>query len=47
MLEDANLLNGLNVYHGLITCKGVAEALEMNYVKPQQALADDDLKHMA
>jgi alanine dehydrogenase len=47
LLEDANLLNGLNVYHGLITCKGVAEALEMNYVKPQQALADDGLKHMA
>lgn len=36
--EDAGLMLGLNTYQGNITYKGVAEALHMPYVDPQEVL---------
>jgi alanine dehydrogenase len=38
LLEDPHLLNGLNVYHGQITYKAVAEAFNKNYVPALEAL---------
>ena len=37
--RDANLLQGLNVHHGAITNKPVADALELSYVDPASVLA--------
>lgn len=34
LLKDKHLLNGLNVMHGKVTCKEVAEALEFEFVDP-------------
>jgi alanine dehydrogenase len=39
LLDDPNLLNGLNVHKGLITYKAVAEALQCKYVPPKEAIA--------
>ncbi len=36
--EDRHLMNGLNVYQGKITCKEVAEARNLEYVPPDEAL---------
>ena len=36
--ENKNYLAGLNVYKGLITHKGVAEAFKMQYFPPEKAL---------
>ncbi len=36
--EDPHLLNGLNVHRGLITCKEVAEARNLQYVPPLESL---------
>ncbi len=38
LVEDPHLMNGLNVAHGMVTYKAVAEAHNMKYVAPQQAL---------
>ena len=39
-LEDNHhLLAGLNVHHGVVTCKEVAEALDYSYVEPLKAMA--------
>jgi alanine dehydrogenase len=38
LLEDSGLLNGLNVIHGKVTCKAVAEAFKLDYVDPRQAI---------
>src|SRR5690349_11980763 len=38
LLADANLREGLNVHHGAIIYKAVAEALDYCYVTPQDAL---------
>lgn len=38
MLNDAHLLNGLNVYRGQITYEAVAEELDMDYVPAREAL---------
>ena len=38
LLDDAHLMNGLNVYQGQVTYQAVSEALGYNYVSPQQAL---------
>ncbi|MBL6751924.1 MAG: alanine dehydrogenase [Nevskia sp.] len=38
LLEDANLREGLNVHHGKLTYKAVAEALNLEYQAPQEAL---------
>ena len=38
MLNDAHLLNGLNVYKGKLTHKAVAHALNQAYTAPEQAL---------
>ncbi len=38
MLENAHLMNGLNVHKGRITHKAVAEALDADYVAPKEAL---------
>ncbi|QFU22757.1 alanine dehydrogenase [Shewanella eurypsychrophilus] len=35
LLQDKHLLNGLNVMHGKITCKEVAEALNLEFVDPK------------
>lgn len=42
LLEDPHLLNGLNVYHGYITYKAVAEALNKAYVPALEALCGSD-----
>ncbi len=34
LLKDKHLLNGLNVMHGKVTCKEVAEALDFEFVDP-------------
>ena len=39
LLENKNYLAGLNVYKGTITFKGVAEALKLKYIPPEQALS--------
>jgi alanine dehydrogenase len=39
MRDDANLLNGLNVHLGAITCAGVAETLGYPLVEPLEAIA--------
>jgi len=36
--KDRNLLGGLNVYHGQVTCRAVAEAHGMTFVEPSTAL---------
>lgn len=38
MLDDSHLLEGLNVYHGQVTYKDVADHLGYDYVPAQQAL---------
>lgn len=38
LYDDPHLLEGLNVAHGQVTYKAVAEAHDMNYTPPQQAL---------
>ena len=38
LLEDKNLLNGLNVYKGSITCEAVATDLGVRYVSADEAL---------
>ncbi|ARN72760.1 alanine dehydrogenase [Oceanicoccus sagamiensis] len=47
MAEDNHLLNGLNVYRGMVTVEAVAQALGYAYVKPEVALASGDLKQSA
>ncbi|MCG9714635.1 alanine dehydrogenase [Shewanella insulae] len=37
--QDKHLLNGLNVMHGKVTCKEVAEALNFEFVDPSVLLA--------
>ncbi|WP_165310793.1 alanine dehydrogenase [Vibrio ziniensis] len=39
LLEDLGLLNGLNVIHGKVTCKAVADAFHIDYLDPKQAIA--------
>jgi alanine dehydrogenase len=36
--EDPNLRNGLNVHNGQITCRAVADALDLPYTPTEQAL---------
>ena len=38
LLENKNFLAGLNIFKGKITCKGVAEALNVKYYKPEEVL---------
>jgi alanine dehydrogenase len=38
MIDDAHLRDGLNVHAGRITCKAVADALELAYVPAEKAL---------
>jgi alanine dehydrogenase len=40
LLEDPHLLNGLNVYRGMVTCRSVAENLGYDFVDPREALGD-------
>ena len=35
---DRNLMNGLNIYKGKVTCEGVAQAHNMDYTQPQVLL---------
>ena len=39
LIEDAHLLNGLNVYHGKVTCREVSAALGLAYADPHELLA--------
>ena len=39
LLADKNFLAGLNVFKGKITCKGVAEALNIEYFSPKEAIS--------
>ncbi len=39
LLDNKHLMNGLNVIHGQVTCKEVAEVLGYDYVAPEAALA--------
>jgi alanine dehydrogenase len=36
--DDKGLLNGLNVIHGKVTCKEVAESFNLDYVDAQTAI---------
>ena len=38
LADDPHLRNGLNVHHGAITCKEVADDLGYDYVEPMQAM---------
>ena len=38
LLEDKGFLDGLNVIHGKVTCKEVAESFDLEYVSPEAAL---------
>jgi alanine dehydrogenase len=38
LLDDANFREGLNVHHGKVTCKAVAEALGYDYTPAHEAL---------
>ena len=38
--ENKNYLAGLNVYKGKITCKGVSEALKLDYTPAEKAISD-------
>ena len=38
LLENKNYLNGLNIYKGKVTCKGVAEALNLEYFPPEKVI---------
>lgn len=40
MLDDVHLLNGLNVHQGKLTCREVAEALDIEFTEPLQALSN-------
>ena len=39
LLQDKHLLNGLNVMHGKLVCKEVAQALNLEYTAPASLLA--------
>lgn len=39
LLQDTGFLAGLNIVHGKVTCKEVANAFGLNYVEPAAALA--------
>lgn len=39
LMQDKHLLNGLNVMHGKITCKEVAEALDFEFFEPTSLLS--------
>ncbi|GAM54821.1 alanine dehydrogenase [Vibrio ishigakensis] len=38
LTEDNGFLNGLNVIHGMVTCKEVAENFDLEYVAPMDAI---------
>jgi len=39
LLEDKGFLGGLNVIHGKVTCKEVAESFDLEYVAPETAIS--------
>ncbi|NNN98759.1 alanine dehydrogenase [Vibrio sp. B1-2] len=39
LLEDKGFLEGLNVIHGKVTCKEVAESFNLEYLDPSEAIA--------
>ena len=39
LLADKNFLAGLNIFKGKITCKGVAEAFNIKYFSPKEAIS--------
>jgi len=47
MRSDAHLLNGLNVYRGVLTVPAVAEAQGLSYVEPAEALQHGGLQASA
>ncbi|MDF2529811.1 MAG: ald 1 [Gammaproteobacteria bacterium] len=40
LLNDHHLLCGLNIYHGKVTCRAVADALGKHYYPPEQQLLE-------
>ncbi|WP_413284127.1 alanine dehydrogenase [Vibrio sp. MA40-2] len=38
LIEDSGFLNGLNVIHGHVTCKEVAESFDLEYVEAKSAI---------
>jgi alanine dehydrogenase len=44
LMNDEHFRNGLNVHGGVVTCEAVASALGYDYVRPELALRDADLK---
>jgi alanine dehydrogenase len=40
LMENIHLLNGLNVMHGHVTYRAVAEAMKMDYIAPEEALIE-------
>jgi alanine dehydrogenase len=40
LLEDDNLINGLNIYRGQVTCHSVAQSLGFDYVEARKALTE-------
>lgn len=40
LLDDKNLLNGLNVHRGMVTCDAVAQALGYDYVTAVNLLTE-------
>ena len=40
LIENKNYLAGLNVYKGKVTFKGVAEAFNLDYIPPEEAILD-------
>jgi alanine dehydrogenase len=43
LAEDEHLRNGLNVHHGKITCRAVAEALQLPYTLASDAFGMSEL----
>lgn len=39
MREDISLMRGLNTYNGVVTCKAVSEAMNLEYASPESCLA--------
>jgi alanine dehydrogenase len=43
LAEDEHLRNGLDVHHGKISCRAVAEALQLPYTPASNALGMSEL----
>ena len=46
LTENKNYLAGLNIFKGKVTCKGVSDAFNLNYVPPEKAILSQNLKNI-